>query len=572
MTDPSSYDGQEPTPPEAAPPAPEPAVPDPSVAEPSVADPGAADPGAAEWQRLDPRMLLIGPLHALKDFAIPLIIALVGITSSAGSLSWYFAGPMLLAPIIFGFLPWITTRYRVTATQFQLRKGLIGRKQVTAPLDRVRSVDLEASLLHRLLSLTKVQIGTGVDDTRIELNALGVPAAEDLRRFLLARSRPAVWAQTATKPAPDVQFRPNPEGSWTTAGDGNGAPTTPDPTYDAPQVLAVIDWSWLRFAPFSLSRLVVVAGAIGLLSQYGDRLPFWDQQHLEHAWQWLLGFALALVIVIGMLGGLTLWLLISISGYVIQWWNLQLTREHGTIRLTSGAFTTRSTTVEEARVRGVEMVEPVLLRLVRGGELSTLATGVSEGVTRVLPPCPVTVCESVGHALLDPAHQPETAGPLTDALVQHGPAARRRCHIRSQRVAAVALAVAIAATIWLDLPWWLPVLVGLAFAALGVAVAEAEYRHLGHRLDPDHLTAGSGALTRRRTVLERDGVIGWVVKQTWFQRRRDLATLVATTAAGHEHVEVRDLPLARAIELSCQVTPDAVRPFLTNDSVRAAHP
>ena len=45
------------------------------------------------------------------------------------------------------------------------------------------------------------------------------------------------------------------------------------------------------------------------------------------------------------------------EGYVIQWWNLRLTRERGTIRLTSGAFTTRSTSVEEAKVRGVEMIE-----------------------------------------------------------------------------------------------------------------------------------------------------------------------------------------------------------------------
>ena len=98
---------------------------------------------------------------------------------------------MLAVPVLLGLLPWLTIRYRITDTQFQQRRGLLSRKQVTAPLERVRSVDLEASLLQRALGLAKVQIGTGVDETRIELNALSVAQAEELRDFLLARGAPA---------------------------------------------------------------------------------------------------------------------------------------------------------------------------------------------------------------------------------------------------------------------------------------------------------------------------------------------------------------------------------------------
>jgi len=51
----------------------------------------------------------------------------------------------------------------------------------------VRSVDLEASLLHRILGLQKVQIGTGVDDDRITLDALATADAQALRTTLLTR-------------------------------------------------------------------------------------------------------------------------------------------------------------------------------------------------------------------------------------------------------------------------------------------------------------------------------------------------------------------------------------------------
>ena len=58
-----------------------------------------------------------------------------------------------------------------------------------------------------------------------------------------------------------------------------------------------------------------------------------------------------------------------------------------------------------------------------------------------------------------------------------------------------------------------------------------------------------------RTVLETDGIIGWALTETWFQRRAGLADLVATTAAGAEKVVVRDVPRTRAIELADTATP-----------------
>jgi putative membrane protein len=232
----------------------------------------------------------------------------------------------------------------------------------------------------------------------------------------------------------------------------------------------------------------------------------------------------------------------------------------GNLRLTAGLFTTRSTTVEEARIRGVELDEPVLLRVVGGAELSTLATGVGEsGVTKVLPPCPVEVATGVGGALL------EDDAPLRLPLVPHGPAARRRCHVREQWGTLVFTAAAIAATAVLDLGWWLPVLVFALCAVTGALTAEAEYAHLGHALTRGHLVAGSGSWTRTRTALEIEGVIGWVVQQNLFQRRAGLATLVATTAAGAEKVVVRDVPERLGVALANAATPGLLSPFLDQD-------
>jgi putative membrane protein len=488
------------------------------------------------WSRLSPRKLLLDPVKAVGQAIVPVLVALVGISRSDTRFWPLILLVAVIAPLLLGALPWLTTHYRLTDSQIQVRSGVLNKTTSTAPLDRVRSVDLEASLLHRLLGVQKVQVGTGVDDDRITLDALAAADAQALRTTLLHRR--AVVEQPAESSA-------------------EAAPE-PRPAPPAPTVLARIDWSWLRFAPFSLGRLVLLAGAVGVLSQFGDDLPIWNEETATSLWGWIRQFALAAVVVVLTLGALLTWLVVSVAGYVVQWWNFLLVREHGSLHLTNGLFTTRSITVEEARVRGVELTEPVLLRIVGGAELSTLATGVEDGVTQVLPPCPRDVAVGVGEAVL------EHPGALTGGLVAHGPSARRRAWFRQLLVAVQLVAVAAVAAWWFDMPWTWVLALATVLLVMAVAVGEASYRHLGHALSGDHLVAGSGALARVRTVLETDGIIGWVVTQSWWQRRSGLADLTATTAAGAERVLVRDVDLGVAVALADRATPGLLGDFVSS--------
>jgi putative membrane protein len=507
------------------------------------------------WARLSPRKLLLDPVKTLGQAIVPVLVALVGVSRSDSGYGQYVLPLLVVGPLLFGALPWLTTHYRLTDSQIQVRSGLLNKRTSTAPLDRVRSVDLEASLLHRVLGLQKVEVGTGVDGDRITLDALAAADAHTLRTTLLHR-RERAGVSTALDHHGAALDQPG--GQVSTAldqhGDEEGGVSTALDRQGA--VLARIDWSWLRFAPFSLARLVLLAGAVGALSQLGDQLPIWNEETVTSAWQWVTRFAVVAVVLAFSVVGLVAWVVLSVSGYVVQWWNFRLAREHGSLHLTTGLFTTRSITVEEAKVRGVEMTEPVLMRLVGGAELSTLATGVEDGVTQVLPPCPREVAVGVGEAVLD--HR----GPLTGPLVAHGPRARRRAWTRQLRGAVVLLALAAVAAWWFEVSWQWVVALGVVLLPGAAAVGEASYRHLGHALDGDHLVAGSGALARIRTVLETDGIIGWVVAQSWWQRRIGLADLVATTAAGAERVLVRDVRLDVAVALADRATPGLLTDFL----------
>ena len=133
------------------------------------------------WRRLDPRMLLVHPVVELVKF-LPFLIGIFVLGSNGNQGWWQLFG--VAVPIVLGIMRFLTTTFRITPTQIELQRGLIGRKVLTARLDRVRAVELTSTPIHRLLGLAKVEVGTASgakqDDDKFALDssaARGGPAS-----------------------------------------------------------------------------------------------------------------------------------------------------------------------------------------------------------------------------------------------------------------------------------------------------------------------------------------------------------------------------------------------------------
>lgn len=476
----------------------------------------------APWQRLDPRMLLVHPITELVKF-LPVLVGLLVAGGASGTGPWALLGVGL--PVGLGVVRYLTTTYRVTTARVELRRGLLQRHNLSTPLDRVRTVDLTASPIHRALGLATLVIGTGSvvidNDDRLLLDALPREQAAALRTHLLSVLHSPGEARA------DVPAVPAPE-----------------------HVIARFSPQWLWYAPFS-GAVLVAAGAV-----FGAAAPLLESVEIRVSEEDLAIFSPAVVAALA-LAVLLATAALFVVGYLVVNGGFVLARQGAAWHVRRGLLTHRETSIDVARLAGATISEPAALRLARGRRVNAIVTGLrgsQESSTVLLPPAPRGTAITTTAAVLG------DVAPVTGPLRPHGPRATTRRYTRAL-LGSSPVVVAVAVALVAGAP---PALSLLALAALTVALALAtdRVRALGHAHLSGYVVARSGSVLRRREALADGHVIGWNLRATWFQRRAGLATLAATTAGGTGQVAVLDVPEDEAVALALAATPGLLDDFL----------
>lgn len=473
----------------------------------------------ADWVRLSPRMLLVHPVHEVLR-QLPVLVGSFVLGSATGNPIWVLTGVGLI--VGFGLARWFTTAYRIGSDEVQLRTGVLQRKVLSLPRNRIRSVSTDARLLHRLLGLTVLQVSTGQQagvDTSFALDAVPAREVPGLRAILLAGIDPR-------------SLRSCPPESL-------GLPDGPAP---GPPGRVLTRWhpSWLRYSALSFNGFLMIAAVLAVVHQTGALATLRDSGLAPDGASLLIG---ALVIVIA---SVTLSVVQSLLTYA----NLELRRDADLVHLSHGLLRVREHTFDMRRLRGGSLREPLLVRLFGGARLDAVMTGVAGAgeASQLLPPCPRGTAESV---LTDLIGQPDA---VSGTLTPHGPVATRRRWTRAMAPPAAAAAGTVVLVVNSGMPGWLwPVLAVLTLGSVILAVDRS--RSLGHRVGGGWLVTRAGSLQRRRDCVSASGIVGWTVRQTLWQRRAGVATLVAATAAGVKRYEVIDVPADSAWSIAATTSP-----------------
>jgi putative membrane protein len=468
-------------------------------------------------------MLLVHPVHEVLR-QLPLLIGSVVLGSATGNPLWSIAALVLM--VVFGIARWFTTTYRIDAEQIQRREGVLQRSVLSVPRNRIRSVSTDARVLHRLLGLTVVKVSTGREakgDAEFALDAVRSDEVPWLRAILLADSLPDSLeaGEDATPPE---------------------------------RVLARWQPSWLRYSPLSFTGLAMIAAAVGVIYQTGAVAALEDSPLAQQGLNAAERLGVVATVVVAVFTVLILGVLLSVLRSLVTFGNLVLSRRDekgaGVLHLQHGLLRVREHTFDMRRLRGGTIRQPLLVRAFGGARLDAVMTGVdgSGEASLLLPPCPATTAEGVLTELIG---RPDV---VNGELRPHGPAATRRRWTRAMTFPAL-LAVGLAATAFVvAVPPWAWVLCGVVTVA-GVFLAADRSRALGHRVGDGWLVARSGSLDRRRDCLATAGIIGWTARQTLFQRRAGVATLIAATPAGLKGYRVLDVPAELAWSVAAAASP-----------------
>lgn len=493
------------------------------------------------WRQLHPRTVPVTALTVaglLAGVSVPVVIgfsdndvsmALVLLIAVGGNV--VLSGLAALADL----MRWRHTTYRITDERVELRYAWVLHKLRSVPRERVRTVDLTANPLQRLFGLAKVKIGTGQQTTdsgsHLTLDPVGKAVAEDLRRVLLKRA-------TAQETTEETTDRPGPE-------------------------IAALDWRWIRYAPIAVTTPILGAAAFGAVMQVSEWFQlqgavFRTVRGLfdELSVLGLVAVLVAIGLAVGVLGSLGL--------FVEMWYRYRLTREDGNLVMTRGLLTTRSLSLEQRRLRGVEVIEPLGARLLGAARVDVVATGMSQKSDNdktdpktLLPAAPFAIADRVATEVLG------SPAATATAVTGHPRAALWR-RVRWGVYSALGFAALLAflglllTDVLLHLAW----IAALVLIPVAVFLAFEAYRNLGHGLATDHLVTRYGVGARRTVALLRTGVIGWTISSSPFQRRAGLVTIHATTAAGKGAYPMYDIGEEDGLRLAEAAVPDLLTPFL----------
>ncbi|MGM0398763.1 MAG: PH domain-containing protein [Halobacteriota archaeon] len=380
--------------------------------------------------------------------------------------------------------------YELTANSLDITSGVFFRRDREIPLGRVQNVDISRDVLARLLGVAVVSVETaGGGETEARLRYVGFEESRRLQEQIRQRKR---TARADTEPEDDAE---------------------PD---ERELLFALSDrdlllLSVLSFDPRILSVVFVVAPAFG-----PNIVP-----DIETAG----GLAVAVVVILGAVATVVgLWAL-SAAATFVQFYGFKLHRLGDELQYERGLIQRYDGSIPTDKIQTLVVEENVLMRQFGFAGLSVDTAGYAPGSTPT-GGSEAAIPLAAKSAVYDLARDIE---PFDRPSIERPPKrARRRYFARYSLVVAGLTGIAFAiATYLVAFPWYwlLALLVAVPFAA------DRKWRHRGWALGPGYAFTRTGFFRRKTHVVPDFRVQTVIERQSLFQRRWSIASVIVDTAS-----------------------------------------
>lgn len=469
-----------------------------------------------------------------------LLPAVVGGASAGGDLGgavqWILL--ILAVPSIgVGFAQWLAFRFRIVGDDLVIDSGVFARRRRVIPLARVQNIDLEQGVLERVARVAEIRLETasGGSDTEARLAVLKLDEARELQAELMRLRNRAQHGEAV--PAGDT-----------------GPPAAPTPHTRVLLRLGIAD---LAIAGATSNEAGLIAAGLATLLEFaGD---FAQAAWLESFVGDIFGRAASVGVAGAALAGAILTALFFLAGWVIsigativRFYGFTLTRIGDDLRREYGLLSRHRSTVPLERVQAVRIEETLLRRPLGLAALKIETAGAGPGRGdqpggRAEAFVPLARRRHVGRLLGEVFEDARFEGVPFNAVA---PVSRRRTLVRlavliilATAGLAIALDLGALALLALLLPAWL--------------YARAQYRARAWARSPGYALARGGVFTRATWVIPERKIQTLHLRESLFQRRWGLGTVMIDTAAGGRVARITDVYRETGSELIARLAADA---------------
>lgn len=469
-------------------------------------------------------------------------------SATAYGLSWQVVAMIGLVPLLGGaILRYLTFRYRYEASELVIKTGLLFRRERHVPYSRIQNLDAVQGVFHRVLGVVEVRIQTGGGtEPEAKMTVLPIEALDQLRQKVFE-------GKSEERASSDLEVvAPGPQGS----------------SEEGERLLHLPPRELLLYGLIQNRGMLVIAAAFGLL---------WETGVLNRVTEAVVGgsadgegilrgivaeFAAGiapgrLVLVVGILVGVLLFArFLSMAWALVRLHDYTITRIGEDLRTTFGSLTQVAATIPLRRVQTVTIHEGPLHRLANRVAVrveTAGGAGSEDGDPNRQWLAPIIPVDRLSALLSQVVPELDMDAVAWEPVA---PGALRRV---TKRFAMVAGLVSIPFfSLW---QWW-----GFLVAAplLGAAVfyAGRHVRHLGWSVGDDTVLFRRGWLWRQTSVARFAKIQAVTVRETPFDRRRDMARVRVDTAGGgaaSQGVEIPYLPVQTARTLGKQLAAEAAQ-------------
>ena len=402
-------------------------------------------------------------------------------------------------------------RFYIQNDDLVIKRGFLSKKVITIPLNKIQSVHIEQNLLHQFLDVAKLSIDTaGSEKSEAEIDAISVHKAESFRQFLLQNE------------------------NISTVRDHEGIPQ-----FEAPVInLTVSDLIKLGLSANHLQAFFIVfAFGVSMLQNleeiFGNRIIRIVQQSSAE-----IGFSIASVLVL-IVFVLIISVLVSMIRIFLKYSNFKCSEtEHG-FRIQTGLINSRQNLVPFSKIQYVSWEANWIRRKIGLFMLEFHQAQNEEAKKKQRIRLPITKKENVERLLL-PYH------PAVKSLAHSIHGIHKLYAFRRMIVVGVpsALIGTLISFFWVE-EYALLFFLFIPYVFLKSGAYQKRFRLY---ISPEAFQVNSGAWGKQSKIAQWYKIQYMQLRQSIYQRRKELATVVIHTAGGKITIPYINLELARAIK------------------------